>query len=97
MEKADIFRKGWKFTVETSLIKETKNYWFYDIKCAYLIYWKNTPEIIGYERLQDEWKVSWRWRCMIKKTSDREEDDWEQIYNHFAKRFKWHEIRFIRF
>ena len=52
-----IFRKGWKFTVETSLVKKTKNFRYYDIKCAYLEYGHNTPEIISYETLQDEWKV----------------------------------------
>lgn len=92
-----IFRKGWKFTVETSLVKKTKNFRYYDIKCAYLEYWHNTPEIIGYESLQNEWKVDWRWWCKIPNKTDSENSDWEQIYSHFKKRFKGHEIRFIRF
>ena len=35
---ADIFKKGWKFKIITTLIKKTSNYWYYDIKCAYLKY-----------------------------------------------------------
>lgn len=35
-KKADIFRPGWRFTVETFMVKKTKNYWYYDIRCAYL-------------------------------------------------------------
>ena len=97
MKQADIFKKGWRFTVETFCVKETKNYWYYDIRCAYLKRWENTPEVIGYEYLQDERPVEWRWLIKIKKTSDREEDDWNQIYNHFQKRFEWHEMKFIRF
>lgn len=97
MARADIFKKGWRFTVETSLIKETKNYWYYDIKCAYLKWGCNCPKIIGYENLQDERPVDWRGWIKIKKTSNNEDVDWQQIYNHFVKRFSGHEIAFVRF
>ena len=97
MKQAEIFKKGWRFTVETSLIKETKNYWFYDVKCAYLKYWSNFPEIISYENLQDEFKVSKEWFIKVKKTCSKEQKDWEQIYNHFKNNFKEQEFQFIRF
>ena len=78
------------------MVRKTKNYWYYDIRCAYLEYWHNTPQVISYEDLQNERPVK-DWLCKIKRTSDREDDDWKQIYNHFAKRFEWHEMKFIRF
>ena len=97
MKKADIFKTGWRFTVETSLVKESKNFWYYDIKCAYLKYWHNFPVIISYERLQNERPVAERGWVKIKKTSSNEDVDWKQIYNHFKNRFKTQEIEFIRF
>ncbi len=95
-KKADIFKPGWRFTVETFMVKETKNYWYYDIRCAYLKWWENTPEVISYEDLQNEWEVK-DGLCKIKKTSSREDDDWVQIYDHFRKRFPDNELKFIRF
>ena len=96
MKKADIFKKGWKFTVITSLIKEEDDYWLYDIKCAYLKYWSSFPEVIGYEDLQDEFETQY-WFIKVKKISWNEEEDWEQIIKHFEKNFKEQEIQFIRF
>ena len=94
---ADIFRPGWRFTVETYPVKETKKFWYYDIRCAYLKRNHNTPVVIGYEDLQDEWKVTGRGLVKIKKTSTIEDVDWEQIREHFKKRFPDNEIRFVRF
>ena len=96
MKKADIFRPGWRFTVETFMVKETKNYWYYDIRCAYLKRNHNTPVVISYEDLQDERPVK-DGLCKIKKTSNLESDDWKQIYDHFKKRFPDNEISFVRF
>lgn len=78
------------------MVKETKNYWYYDIRCAYLKWWQNTPEVIGYEYLQEERPVK-DGLCKIKKTSNVEDVDWKQIYNHFKKRFPDNEMKFIRF
>ena len=96
MKKADIFKPGWRFTVETFMVKKTKNYWYYDIRCAYLKWGQNVPEVISYEGLHDEWKVK-DGLCKIKRTSDREDVDWKQIYEHFRKRFPDNELKFIRF
>lgn len=95
--KSNIFKKGWRFTVETSLVKQTKNYWYYDIKVAYMEYWNNFPVIESYEQMQDEWKVDEWWFIKIPKKSWREDKDWEQIYEHFKNRFKEQEFVFIKF
>lgn len=96
MEQAKIFQKGWRFSVETSLIKETKNYRIYDVKVVYMEYGNNHPVIKSYENLQDEFDVTENWFIKVKKTW-KEEKDWEQIYNHFKNRFKEQEIVFYRF
>lgn len=95
-KKADIFRPGWRFTVETFMVKKTKNYWYYDIRCAYLKWNHNTPEVISYEDLQDERPVK-DGLCKIKRTAYYEDADWKQIYDHFKKRFPDNELKFIRF
>lgn len=97
MNNSKIFKKGWRFTVETSLIKHTKNYWYYDIKVAYMEYWKNFPVIESYEKMQDEREVDDWWFIKIPKKSWIEDKDWKQIYNHFANRFKEQEFEFIKF
>lgn len=97
MKKAKIFRKWWRFLVETSLVKESKNYWYYDIKCSYLEWGNGFPAVISYEGLQNERPVDGRGWIKIKKTSNNEDTDRKQIYNHFINRFKEQEIKFIRF
>jgi hypothetical protein len=80
------------------MVRETKNYWYYDIRIAEN--WDHFPDVRGYEYLQDVRPVTNKWLIKIKKTSDVEDVDWRKfIYGHFASKYgeKWRKIRFIRF
>ena len=85
-------------TVETYMVKETKNYWYYDIRIAEN--WDLFPEVRSYESEQDVRPVTDKWLIKIKKTSNIEDEDWRKfIYGHFVTKFaeKGRKIKFIRF
>lgn len=46
------------FTVTTYLVKETKNFWYYDIRLAFMKEGQNCPQVIGYEDMQNERPVT---------------------------------------
>lgn len=61
---------------------------------------QDCPQVIGYEDMQNERPVTWRWLIKIKKTSSVEDTDWnKQIYAHFVNKYswKWRKIAFIKF